>query len=46
MFCISFSDLVLVHGESIDIYPKNVTAAEGQNATFLCRINKPTSYCR
>lgn len=43
---IIFTDLLLVHGQSVEVYPKNVTAAEGQNATLLCRTSSPLLYCR
>lgn len=39
-------DLLLVSGQSVETTPRNVTALEGQNATLLCRINKPLLYCR
>ncbi|XP_055298603.1 fasciclin-3 isoform X2 [Sitodiplosis mosellana] len=46
LFAILSTDLLLVHGQSVEVYPKNVTAAEGQNATLLCRTSSPLQYCR
>ncbi|XP_031629264.1 fasciclin-3 isoform X2 [Contarinia nasturtii] len=46
LFAILSTDLLLVHGQSVETYPRNVTVAEGQNATLLCRASSPLLTCR
>jgi len=46
LFAILSTDLLLVHGQSVETYPRNVTSSEGRNASLLCRSTSPLVYCR